>query len=104
MAAKPHLRLVTPPTVNRTVTPKRVLAIGMAYEQQNWSTCGGTKWISKRPPCTSVESSRVLPARIPSWEMNCELCGGSDASRSPGRRSCSPQSEVHLSLPLGLRG
>jgi predicted KAP-like P-loop ATPase len=72
------------------------------YERPNWSTCGGTKWTSKRPPCTSVESSRVPPARIPSWEMNCEPSGGSNASRSPGRRSCSPQSEAHLSRLLGL--
>ena len=73
--AKPHLKLVAPPTVNRTVTPKRIAnrdlrtreyltpdevdrlttavkgnrwghrdarwslsAIGMAYEQPNWST------------------------------------------------------------------
>ena len=33
-------------------------AIGMAYERQNWSACGGTKWISKRPPCTSGDVER----------------------------------------------
>jgi integrase len=42
------------------------------------------------------------PSAHPILEMNCEPSGGSNASRSPGRRLCSPQSEAHLSRPLGL--
>ena len=44
------------------------------------------------------------PARTRSSETNCALCGGSGASRSPGRLSCSLRRGARLSAPQALPG
>jgi hypothetical protein len=138
--AKSHLKLVTPATVKRTVTPKRlpngklrtreflteaeVERLMAAAKRNRWGhrdativfvtyrhglraselvdlRCG-LRWSSQRPPCTSAGSSRGRPAPIRSLGMNCGLCGGFSASRSPSHPSCSLRSGGRLSPPLGL--
>ena len=48
-------------------------------------------------PCTSAGSRKARPARIRSSVTNCARCGGSSASRSRNRRSCSRLSGVRRS-------
>ena len=51
-------------------------------------------------PCTSAGSSGARRARIQSLGTSCGPCGGSSASRSPSRHSCSRRSAERPSPPL----
>ena len=73
---------------------------GMASGRPSLSTCAGIRSSSRRRRCTSAGSSRVRPAPIRSSGTSYGRCGGSSASRSPSRPSCSPQSAEHPSAPL----
>jgi hypothetical protein len=139
--AKPHLKLVSPATVNRTVTPTRppntdlrtreyltaaeverlievvkgnryghrdaamiLVAYRYACGSPSLWTCGGSRWSSKQPPCTSAGSSRALQARIRSSVTSCAPCGDYSVSRSRIRLSCSPRSGARHSPPLASPG
>jgi hypothetical protein len=62
------------------------------------------RWTSERPHCTSVGSSRAVPAPIQSLATSYVLCDGSSGSRTPGHLSCSPRSVARRSRMPDLLG
>ena len=67
----------------------------------SWRTCGGIRWTSGRPTCTSAGSSRAPRAPIRSSGTNCGRCGGFSASRSQSHPSCSRRSAGRRSARPG---
>jgi len=128
--AKPHLKLVTPATIKRTVAPKRrpnadlrtrehlteaeVERLMAAARKNRWGHRDATmvlvayrhglraaELVDLRWEQVDYRAGALLPPTR-SLATSYEHCGGFSVSRTLGRHSCSPRNGARPSPPQGL--